>query len=352
LVSSHPPHVLYFGGNHVFRSSDRGDHWEVLGKDLTKGAPGPNAEMGHTMTALAESPLTAGSLFAGTDDGQVFMYRQESGEWIDIGKNLIGMPSDRWITAIECSRFAEGTVYLTIDRHREDDCKAYVFKTVDYGATWRSVAGDLPANGSVKVIREDPRQKQLLYVGTEFGAFVTLNQGAQWRRLAAGLPTVAVDDLVIHPRDRELILGTHGRSLYVVDVAPMQDWCARTGEQSLVLFDVKPAMLFDQLGSHSLSGTKTLVAKNPAFGATIRYFLSDKSRSPVRLIIADSLGNKVASLDAGNEPGFHNITWDLKPTKDSKFGKDRTKVGPGEYIVRLEAGPLSAVKKLRVEAEE
>jgi photosystem II stability/assembly factor-like uncharacterized protein len=352
LVSPHSPHSLYFGGNHVFRSSDRGDHWEVLSKDLTKGAPGPNAEMGHTITALAESPLTAGLLFAGTDDGQVFIYRQESGEWIDIGKNLIGVPLDRWITAIECSRFAEGTVYLTVDRHREDDCKAYIYKTVDYGATWQSIASNLPANGPVKVIREDPRQKQLLYAGTEFGAFVILNQGAGWRRLAAGLPTVAVDDLVIHSRDRELVVGTHGRSLYVLDIAPLQEWCARTLEQSLVLFDVKPAMLFDTRGSHALSGTKTLVAQNPAFGATIRYFLSDKSRSPVRLIIADSLGNKVASLDAGNEPGFHQLIWDLKPSKDSKIGKDRTKIVPGEYSVRLEAGPLSAVKKLRVELEE
>jgi photosystem II stability/assembly factor-like uncharacterized protein len=352
LVSGHPPHSLYFGGNHVFRSSDRGDHWEVLSKDLTKGAPGPNAEMGHTITALAESPLTAGLLFAGTDDGQVFMYRQESGEWVDIGKNLTGMPSNRWITGIECSHFAEGTVYLTIDRHREDDCKAYVFKTVDFGATWQSMGGDLPTNGPVKAIREDPRQKQLLYAGTEFGAFVTLDQGAHWRRVGAGLPTVAVDDLVLHLRDRELILGTHGRSLYVVDVGPLQDWCAKTTEQSLVLFDVRPAMLFDTRGSHSLSGTKTFVAKNPAFGATIRYFLSDKSRSPVRLIIADSLGNKVATLDAANEPGFHQLTWDLQPSKDSKFGKDRTKVVPGEYSIKLEAGPLSAVKKLRVEVEE
>jgi photosystem II stability/assembly factor-like uncharacterized protein len=352
LISPHNPRMIYFGGNYVFRSTDRGDHWEIISKDLTKGEPGPDKAAGHTITVLAESPITAGLLFAGADDGQIFMTRNAGIEWIDITKNIPGLSLDRWITSIECSRFADRVVYLTLDRHRQDDCRPYVYKSLDYGATWQLVAGNLPVEGPVHVIREDSRNRQLLYAGTEFGAFVSLDGGARWNRLTVNLPTVAVHDLLVHPRDRELVIGTHGRSLYVVDVAPLQDWSSGTGQIGLFFFDVKPAMVFEPQGSHLLAGTKTFAAPNPSYGATLRYFLREKSKSPVRLTVADALGNKVASLEASIEAGFHQITWDLKPSKEARFGRDRTSVPPGDYTVKLEAGPQIITKKLHVQLEE
>jgi hypothetical protein len=280
------------------------------------------------------------------------MTRNAGKEWTDISNNIPGVPPDRWITSIECSRFADGVVYLTLDRHREDDCTPYVYKSLDYGATWQLAVGNLPINGPVHVIREDPRNRQLLYAGTEFGAFVSLDGGARWNRLNMNLPPVPVHDLIVHPRERELIVGTHGRSLYVVDVAPMQDWSSGTGQIGLFFFDVKPAMVFEPQGSHLLAGTKTFAAPNPSYGATLRYFLKEKSKLPVRLTVADARGNKVASLEASVEPGFHQITWDLKPSKEAKFGPDRTSVPPGDYTVKLEAGSQSVTKKLHIELEE
>src|SRR5262249_34523655 len=153
-----------------------------------------------------------GVLWVGTDDGRIHVWRN-GGAWNDVSDRVPGVPPNRWITRIEASHFAEGTAYLAIDRHRNDDRRPYVFRTIDYGASWQNITKDLPADGPVLVIREDPRNKDLLFAGTEFGLFVSLDAGSSWQRFKAGLPAVAVHDLVIHPRDRDLVIGTHGRSI-------------------------------------------------------------------------------------------------------------------------------------------
>src|SRR5206468_2965426 len=150
-----------------------------------------------------------------------------------------GVPADRWVTRVECSHFAEGTAYLAIDRHRNEDHAPYVFRTRDYGATWQPLAHDLPAGGPVHVIREDSRNRDLLFAGTEFGLFVSLDGGGHWHPLRKGLPTVAVHDLVIHPRDRDLVIGTHGRGIYVLDVAPLEELTPEVLAEEVHLFDVK-----------------------------------------------------------------------------------------------------------------
>src|SRR5262249_18069321 len=157
------------------------------------------------------------------DDGRLHVTANDGGKWSDLTAKLPGVPTTRWVTRVECSRFAEGTAYVTIDRHRHDDRAPYVFKTTDHGATCQSLAANLPRGGPVHVIREDPRNRTLLYLGTEFALFFSLDGGKQWRRLLGGFPTVAVHDLVVHPRDRELVIATHGRGVYVLDVAPLQE---------------------------------------------------------------------------------------------------------------------------------
>src|SRR5262249_11938888 len=156
--------------------------------------------------------------YAGTDDGRLHVTRNYGADWTDLSKNIPDVPSDRWISRVECSHFDDATAYVSIDRHRNDDRRPYLCKTTDHGATWVSIASNLPSEGPVRVIREDLRNKQLLFAGTEFGLFVSLNGGASWHRLNNGLPTVAVHDLVIHPRDRELVMATHGRGIFALDI--------------------------------------------------------------------------------------------------------------------------------------
>lgn len=221
VISPHNPRTIYYGGNVVFRSLDRGDTWLLASADLTRGQEGMSS-YGHTLTALAESPLKAGLLYAGSDDGLVHVSRDGGEHWLNVSDRLPDVPANRWITRIQCSPFAEGTAYLSLDRHRNDDRKPYVFKTEDGGKSWKSITANLPAEGSVHVIRADPRNRDLLFVGTEFGLFMSQDAGGSWHRFGKGLPTVAVHDLAIHPRDRELVIATHGRGIYIVDIAPLE----------------------------------------------------------------------------------------------------------------------------------
>src|SRR5262249_29158812 len=153
----------------------------------------------------------------GTDDGKIHVSRNGGLSWSDLSAKVPGVPVERWVSRIECSPFAEGTAFLAIDRHRHDDRAPYLFKTEDYGASWQAITANLPAEGHVHVLRCDPVNRNLLYAGTEFGLFLSLDGGASWHPFRHGLPTVAVHDLAIHARERELVIGTHGRGLYIMD---------------------------------------------------------------------------------------------------------------------------------------
>jgi photosystem II stability/assembly factor-like uncharacterized protein len=380
LLSPHNPRTLFFAGNHVFRSVDRGAVWEVISPDLTRGKPGPSPHTGHTITALAQSPLKAGILYAGTDDGRIHVTRDGGSSWKDVsdsvpltlpshpagGEGKPGKPSppadggegkvrgtaDSWVTRIEASHFAEGTAYLALDRHRHEDRAPYVFRTEDYGATWKPLANNLPAGGPVHVIREDPRNRDLLYVGTEFGLFVSLDRGASWLPLRNGLPTVPVHDLVIHPRDRELVVGTHGRGIYVIDVAPLQELTAKVRAEPAHLFDVKPALVFHFRGARGMGVGKNYIAPNPPYGAAIYYYLKDKAMEDVRVTVSDPLGNPVAILQGPGEAGLHQVQWNLLGRASIVPPRAATSVPPGDYVVRVKIGDQVLAKKVRVEAEE
>jgi photosystem II stability/assembly factor-like uncharacterized protein len=223
VVSVHDPRLLWFGGNHVFRSGDRGETWNAISPDLTHGKPGPSADMGHTITAVAESPLKAGLLYAGTDDGRLQVTSDAGAHWNELSSKLRDLPIGGSVSCVECSRHAEGTAYVTLDRHRLDDRRPYIYKTIDRGSSWSAMNGDLPHEGYAHVIREDLWNRNLLFVGTSRGLFVSVTGGQRWHRIRSGLPTVAVSDLVIHPRDRELVVATHGRGIYILDIAPLEE---------------------------------------------------------------------------------------------------------------------------------
>jgi photosystem II stability/assembly factor-like uncharacterized protein len=349
LISPHNARTIYYGGNHVFRSPDRGDHWQVISPDLTHGKPGPDPSTGHTVTTLAESPLRAGHVYAGTDDGRLHVTRDGGATWTDLSATLPDVPADRWISRLECSHFAEDTAYLTIDRHRNDDRAPYVFRTIDAGKTWQPLAHNLPHGEPLHVIREDPRNRDLLFVGTEFGLFVSINGGARWHRVRTAFPTVAVHDLAVQARERELVLGTHGRSIYVLDILPLEELTPAVLAAPAHLFDVKPATVFNFHGSHSGGGVQAYAAPNPPYGAVLHYYLRDPLAGPAAILITDALGNRVAELRGKKEAGLHQALWNLRVHRGGNPDDDEP-APPGDYVARLRAGDLVVVKRIRVEA--
>jgi photosystem II stability/assembly factor-like uncharacterized protein len=358
LLSPHNSHLVYFGGNRVFRSVDRGNSWRVISPDLSRSEPGADATTGHTITTIAESPLRSGLLYAGTDDGRLHVRRPRGSTpdgrstWIDLTDKIPDLPPERWITRVECSHFAEGTAFLTIDRHRHEDRKPYVLKTTDYGASWTRLDRDLPPEGPVHVIREDPHHRELLFVGTEYGLFASIDGGGHWFRLENGLPTVAVHDLVIHPRDRDLVIATHGRSLYVMDISPLEEFKPEVLAAPVHLFDIKPAVAFHYGRGRGYHGAKPYIAPNPPYGAVIYYHLKSAVSEAVQILITDPVGQTVAKLKGPQEAGLHRVEWRLdRGEHDDEPGPYGPTVKPGDYVAKLKVGKETVAKTVHVDAE-
>ena len=219
LLSTHNPDVLYFGGQFVFRSWNRGDAWEKISADLSDNDPKQQGDIPYqTVFALSESPMRFGLLYAGTDDGRLHVTRDGGKTWAEITR---GLQPKRWVSKVAASAFDEGTVYAAQNGKRDDDFTAYLWKSTDYGATWKSLAGNIPL-GPINVIAEDPTSAKILYVGTDVGVYVTVDGGASWEVLGANLPTNYVHDIVVHPRDRVIVAATHGRGMWVMDALPVQ----------------------------------------------------------------------------------------------------------------------------------
>ncbi len=205
--------ILYLGANKVFKSYDGGEHWFAISKDLTTDPPQGDVPFG-TITALSESPLKPGIIYAGTDDGLLWVTKNDGVTWNKINT---GLPKDKWVSRVVASKYKLERVYVTLNGYRDDDFKTYVYVSEDYGKTWKSIKGNLP-NEPVNVLREDPYKENILYLGTDRGVYVTLNRGKEWYSLVTNIPNVAVHDLRVNPRTHELIIGTHGRSAYKLDV--------------------------------------------------------------------------------------------------------------------------------------
>jgi photosystem II stability/assembly factor-like uncharacterized protein len=219
IVSPHDPNVVYHGLQYVFRSMHRGDTWERISPDLTGNDPKMYGDIPYqTLFALAESPLRFGLLYAGTDDGRLHLTRDGGKAWTELTANL---PQKKWISRVVPSAFDEGTVYVAQNGKRDDDFAAYIYKSTDFGKTFKSIVGNIPG-GPVNVIREDPSNPKILYVGTDMGPYVTTDGGATWNVLGGNLPQVFVLDLVIQPRDRLIAIATHGRGVWLLDAVPVQ----------------------------------------------------------------------------------------------------------------------------------
>jgi hypothetical protein len=347
-LSPHNPKTVYFGGNVLFRSDNRGDTWSIASPDLTRGKPGPSDYRGHTITTIAESPLKQGLLFVGTDDGNVMVNTEPGKRWIDITDRIEGAPRNRTVTRVECSRAGPGVVYLSFDRHRNDDFKPYLFRSNDYGNSWKSLAGDLPRSGPVHVVREDPRNPDLLYAGTEFGLFISLDAGQTWHKQAA-LPTVPVHDLAVHPRDRELVIATHGRGIYIMDAAPLQELAGPGLNRRVHLCDVKPAQPFRRVPLTSLD-IRNYVGENPAYGAVFSVYIRETPLSAPTVLVTNAQGKKVGQLKGSLSAGLQRLVWDLNREGTQK--DEYNPVPAGEYTATLRVGATIIRKTFRIVADE
>jgi photosystem II stability/assembly factor-like uncharacterized protein len=332
FVSPHSPTTFYAAGNRVVKSVRGGDDLMPISPDLstrdtaairistrTTGGVTPDvtgAETYGTVVALAESPVRAGLLFAGTDDGNVWLTRNDGGTWENLTGRFPGLPPRTYVARIEPSHFDSAVVYVAFDGHRTGDYAPYLYVSSDFGRSFRSIAGNLPRGGPdyLHVVREDPLNRDLLFAGTDVGAFVSLDRGASWQRFMTGLPTVPVHDLQIHPRDHELIAATHGRSIWIVDIAPLQQLSGDVLAQSPYLFQPTTAYQYgEEVRGGGSIGHKAFRAPSPTYGAAIAYRLtSGEPRAQAQIVITDVRGDTVQALRGPGRPGLHWVTWNFR----------------------------------------
>lgn len=359
LGSRHAKGVMYLAGNRIFRLKNRGEEWTLISPDLSTQDPhktttvGSGAENYGVVYALAESPLKPGLLWAGTDDGKLWLSEDDGGRWTDLSAQLPPSAKGHWVSRIEASAHDPKVAYLAVDAHRAGVYAPLLLRTADAGRSWTSVAGNLPADGPVKVVREDPANPSLLFAGTEYGLFASLDRGGSWLKLG-GLPTVAVDDLQIHPRDHDLVIATHGRSLYVLDdIKPLRELAAGAAGKPLHLFPPRPAH-----GAYLLAGWEDSAGKavyrgeNPPEGVLLSYWLRDLNDDPPTLVITGPAGQPVATFKLPGTPGLGRVAWNLRPSKDhlteyGGLGADKF-VRPGIYTATLNLGPTKVQQKLQV----
>jgi hypothetical protein len=312
---------------------------------------GSSAETHCTIVTLSESPLRAGLVWVGTDDGKVWVTRDAGKTWTDLTAKLRGVPAGLYMSRIEASHHDPEVAYLAVDGHRTNDFGTHLLATRDGGKSWTSIAGDLPRETPVKVVREDLTNPRLLFAGTEFGLWMTLDGGAHWVKLAEGLPTVAVDDIVIHPRERDLVAGTHGRSIYVLDdITPLEQWSDGVLRDPVTFFAPRPATAYLHRPIGAIWGQRSFRQKNPPFGAYFNYFVRDFTGEGVDIAVADAAGRTVRRLSGPGSPGLHRVTWDLQRPAVERIDRPEWSdqpefVKPGTYTVTLTFGKQPPIKR-------
>ena len=317
ILSSHNPSIFYAAGNVVFRSVKRGEDLKPFSPEITKTKRG-------TGTALSESPRNPDVLWAGTDDGGLWITKNGGKDWKDVS-DKVGLPGPRCVATIEASRFVEGRAYVAFDAHRSNDDEPYVFVTEDYGEKWTPIRANLPV-GSTHCLREDAINKDLLFCGTEFSLFASLNRGASWTKINNNLPTVAVHEVAIHPTAGEIVAATHGRSLWILDVTALRQITADTIKEKVALYKPNTVTRYPPAPSHG--GTnRRFEGENPRPGAQVYYSLPAKA-DKVSLEVRDIDGQVISKLTGPATPGLHRVPWGLTASSGNR-GPGGGGFGPG-----------------------
>ncbi|MCX6544072.1 MAG: hypothetical protein NTV05_06605 [Acidobacteria bacterium] len=386
-LSPHNPFTVWLGGNRLFKSLNRGESYTMT-EDLTRklsrfdraimgvkgDAPMASKHDGvattSVITTVAESPAMPGVVWVGTNDGNLQVSRDGGLSWKNVVANVKGAPDETHIARVEPSHFDAGTCYVVLDAHRTDDHTPYVYVTKDYGQTFTSVAASLPA-GNANVIREDPKNRNLLYLGTEYALYVSVNGGKEWKRFMTGLPTVRIDDLLVHPRDNDLIVGTHGRSIWIVDdISPLQQLTEAVLGADAFLFPPRPGVLWrtDTQESINAGGNKFFRGENPQPGTAISYYLKTAATGDVKITISDYAGKVVREIAGTKDAGLNRVQWNLRGNPPAAgaggggrggggggrggFGGGGAAIEPGAYLVKLTVGGKDYSAKVVIEADE
>jgi photosystem II stability/assembly factor-like uncharacterized protein len=349
ILSQHNPRLFYSAGNYVFRSVKRGSDLRAISPEITRTQRGSG-------TALAESPRNPDVLWAGTDDGALWVTRDGGKQWTNVA-DKVGLPGPRWVSSIEASRFIEGRAYVVLDGHRSDDDNPYVYVTEDFGQTWKPLHAGLPW-GSTRVLREDLENGSLLFLGTEFGIWVSLNRGASWTKLNNNLPTVSVFDLAIHPTAGEMVAATHGRSLWILDITPLRQMTAEALKAPARLYQPNTVVRWrTELERQSVYGVgmRRFVGQNPPSAAQIYYSLTKKP-DKISLKVVDYAGKVVQELKVPATVGLHRVEWNFgrggaAAVRVGGIGMPAASAGPGMYRVVLTVDGREFSQPLKLEAD-
>lgn len=422
VISAFNSNTIYYAGNFVFKSTNRGDGWTKISPDLTTNidrntlqimgkVPDGNTRSRHdgvqqfpTISTISESPVNQNVLWAGTDDGNLQVTR-DGATWKNVVDKIPGLPKGTYVSRVVASKHNEGTAYATFDGHRNGDFKVYVYMTTNFGDSWKSIASNLPQNnGIANVVREHPRNGNLLFVGTEYGAFVSFDKGGSWTKLKLNLPTVPVDDIVIHPRENDLIFGTHGRSIWIMDdITPLEQMNDTVLNSDVHLFDMRPAVMWRTWNNKSLTSDKAFYGQNPPNGAIINFYLKAPlgDREQVSITIQDAQGQTLRTVNctsriqqpqqggggpggggggggfgfggggAGQQcqakPGLNRFVWDMRARPaggiggggggggGGGFGGGLAQLGfridPGDYTVKIKLGNKEMTKTVKVQED-
>lgn len=326
LVSPHDSDVIYHGANILVKSSYRGESWEEISPDLTTNDPTklPTGKGGDgniqysTITTIDESPLEPGVLWVGTDDGNVWVSRDGGKNWTRLNDHIPGNPG-YWVSRVAASPHDAGTAFVSYTGYRHDDFRPFLFRTTDYGQTWTSLTGNLP-DEPINVIRQDPKNPSLLFVGTEFGVYVSIDRGKTWTKFQSNMPTQPVHDLHIHPRENDLIVATHGRGIFIADISPLQELTPAVLAKEVHLFGIESKVRWvSNRNNHSSS--INFQGESEPNGLVIYYYFKNKVQGDVKILVHK--GNQVINEIKGtNAPGLHgvvwNMTWRRKRTEEEK----------------------------------
>jgi photosystem II stability/assembly factor-like uncharacterized protein len=346
IISPHNPRTLYFGGNKLFKSSNRGDTWTVISPDLTTNDPmkqivgklsatpeDTGAERHCTIITISESPMKPGLVYVGTDDGLVHITQDDGKTWTNLTANVPGLPANTWCSRVLASKYVEGRVYATFDGHRGNDFKPYVYVSEDYGKTWKPLHASLPDWDSVYVICEGDKNPNLLFLGSEQSLRVSLDRGQTWTRISGGvnqpatpqatgpfstgaaarppvyLPTVAIHDLVIHPREGDLVIGTHGRSIWLMDVNGLEGLTEENLKKDAAIFSPQNVYRLGHISGLSWSGDRFFHADNTQPGTTVFYYLRTEAKAAPKIVISDPAGKATQELTGSTKPGLNAVRW-------------------------------------------
>ncbi len=375
-MSPNHPGTIYIGAQFLFRTTDKGESWQKISPDLTTNNPerqhqelsggltidNSDAERYETIFTIAESPKNGDVIWAGTDDGNVQITKDGGKTWTNVVKNVSGLPGNTWVTTIEAGHYDAGTAYATFDGHATGDMKTYVYKTTDYGQTWTSLTTD-GLKGYAHVVREDLVDPNLLFVGTEFGLFLSVDGGKNWAQFTGKLPNVAVRDVFIHPRESDLAIATHGRGIYILDdLTPLRAITPEILAQDAAILPSRPTQLALPSFEQRFDGDSEFIGRSLPDSAPIVYY--QKKRNIVgtlRFEIYDAQGNLMNTLSGDPRRGVIRVDWAerLKPPKvppaaslvEQPFAFFGPQVEPGTYTVKLLRGKQTYNGKIELVAD-